>query len=112
MHNGSVYVPRQLHEDQEGGDRAAGCSVDTADAHRAFIKKYGLPFPLLLDPDKKISTEYGVANGIAKYGLDGRVTYVIGGDGEILKVYPKVDPALNTSEIISEFGTKRTAMAN
>ena len=89
-----------------------GCSVDTADAHRAFIKKYGLPFPLLLDPDKKIATEYGVANGIAKYGLDGRVTYVIGGDGQILKVYPKVDPALNASEIISQFGTKSTAAAN
>lgn len=53
-----------------------GCSVDTADSHRAFIKKYGLPFPLLLDPDKKIAAEYGVANGIAKYGLDGRVTYL------------------------------------
>lgn len=89
-----------------------GCSVDTADAHRAFIKKYGLPFPLLLDPDKKIATEYGVANGIAKYGLDGRVTYVIGGDGQILKVYPKVDPALNASEIINEFGSKPTAAAN
>jgi peroxiredoxin Q/BCP len=89
-----------------------GCSVDTADAHRAFIKKYGLPFPLLLDPDKKIATEYGVANGIAKYDLDGRVTYVIGGDGQILKVYPKVDPALNASEIISEFGTKSTATVN
>ena len=89
-----------------------GCSVDTADAHRAFIKKYGLPFPLLLDPDKKIATEYGVANGIAKYGLDGRVTYVIGGDGKILKVYPKVDPAANASEIISEFGGKSTAAAN
>jgi len=89
-----------------------GCSVDTADAHRAFIKKYGLPFPLLLDPDKKIATEYGVANGIVKYGLDGRVTYIIGGDGQILKVYPKVDPALNASEIISQFGTKSTAAAN
>jgi peroxiredoxin Q/BCP len=89
-----------------------GCSVDTADAHRAFIKKYGLPFPLLLDPDKKIATEYGVANGIAKYGLDGRVTYVIGGDGKILKVYPKVDPAANASEIINEFGAKSTAAMN
>jgi thioredoxin-dependent peroxiredoxin len=89
-----------------------GCSVDSADAHRAFIKKYSLPFPLLLDPDKKIATEYGVANGIAKYGLDGRVTYVIGGDGRILKVYPKVDPALNASEIISQFGTKSTSAAN
>jgi peroxiredoxin Q/BCP len=90
-----------------------GCSVDTADAHRAFIKKYGLPFPLLLDPDKKIATEYGVANGIAKYGLDGRVTYIIGGDGQILKVYPKVDPSLNASEIIGQFGSgKSTAAAN
>jgi thioredoxin-dependent peroxiredoxin len=83
-----------------------GCSVDTADAHRAFIKKYRLPFPLLLDPDKKIANAYGAANGIAKYGLDGRVTYVIGGDGKILKVYPKVDPALNASEIISPFDNK------
>ena len=54
-----------------------------------------------------------MANGIAKYGLDGRVTYVIGGDGRILKVYPKVDPALNASEIISQFGSgKSTAAAN
>jgi thioredoxin-dependent peroxiredoxin len=90
-----------------------GCSVDTADSHRAFIEKYGLPFPLLLDPDKKIATEYGVANSIAEYGLDGRVTYVIGGDGRILKVYPKVDPALNASEIISQFGSgKSTAAEN
>jgi thioredoxin-dependent peroxiredoxin len=87
-----------------------GCSVDTADSHRAFIKKYGLPFPLLLDPDKKIATESGVANGIAKYGFDGRATYVIGGDGRILKVYPKVDPALNASEIISQFGRGKSTL--
>ena len=63
--------------------------------------------------DKKIATETGVANGIAKYDLDGRVTYVIGGDGRILKVYPKVDPALNASQIISQFGSgKSTAVAN
>jgi peroxiredoxin Q/BCP len=89
-----------------------GCGVDSADAHRAFSKKYGLPFPLLLDPDKKIATEYSVANGIAKYGLDGRVTYVVGGDGQILKVYPKVHPAPDASEIISQLGTKSTAAAN
>src|SRR6516162_10125008 len=41
-----------------------GCSVDGADAHRAFAKKYRLPFPLLLDPDKKIAKAYGVDNGI------------------------------------------------
>jgi len=81
-----------------------GCSIDSADSHRKFIEQYGLPFPLLLDPDKKIATAYGVANGIPQYGLDGRVTYIIGGDGKILKVYPKVDPSTNASAIINEFG--------
>ncbi|HVN88198.1 MAG TPA: peroxiredoxin [Candidatus Binataceae bacterium] len=83
-----------------------GCSIDSADSHRKFIKQYSLPFPLLLDPDKKIATAYGVANGIPQYGLDGRVTYIIGGDGKILKVYPKVDPSANASQIISEYGSK------
>ena len=32
-----------------------GCSVDSADAHKDFIRKNSLPFPLLLDPDKKIA---------------------------------------------------------
>jgi peroxiredoxin Q/BCP len=89
---------------QRAGIVLLGCSVDSADAHRAFIKKYSLPFPLLIDPEKKIATAYGTANGIAKLGLDGRVTYVIGGDGRILKVYPKVDPANNAAEIIRDFG--------
>ena len=55
--------------------------------------------------------EYGVANSIAESGLDGRVTYVIGGDDRILKVYPKVDPALNASEIISQFGSGKSTAA-
>ena len=70
-----------------------GCSVDTADAHKKFISKYSLPFPLLLDPDKKIATAYGAANGIPILGLDRRITYVIDEDGKILKVYPSVDPS-------------------
>ena len=37
------------------------CSVDTAERPSGVCQKYGLPFPLLLDPDKKIAMEYGVA---------------------------------------------------
>src|SRR5215469_16407138 len=74
-----------------------GCSVDSADAHRAFAKKYGLPFPLLLDPDKKIAKAYGADNGIPILGLDKRVTYVIGEDGRIAAVYPHVDPATHAN---------------
>lgn len=81
-----------------------GCSIDTADSHRGFSEKYRLPFPLLVDPDRKIAKAYGVANGIPILGLDRRVTYVIGDDGKILKVYPNVDPSMHAVEIIQELG--------
>ncbi|HUY26688.1 MAG TPA: peroxiredoxin [Candidatus Binataceae bacterium] len=87
---------------QSAGLVVLGCSVQDSDAHRAFIKKYNIPFPLLLDPDKKIATEYGAANGIPILGLDRRITYVIDGDGRIAKVYPSVDPSINATEILTD----------
>src|SRR5271154_6431551 len=81
-----------------------GCSVDSADAHKDFIRKNSLPFPLLLDPDKKIATAYGAANGIPILGLDRRITYVIDENGKIIKVYPQVDPSTNADEIIQAYG--------
>ena len=84
-----------------------GCSIDTEESHRAFAKKYGLPFPLLLDPDKKIAHSYGADNGIPILGLDRRITYVIGPDGRIVKVYPKVDPAIHATQIIEDLGANK-----
>src|SRR5271154_437902 len=86
-----------------------GCSVDSADAHKDFIKKNSLPFPLLLDPDKKIATAYGAANGIPILGLDRRITYVIDENGKIIKVYPSVDPSTHATEILSDLGASTTA---
>ena len=81
-----------------------GCSVDSADAHKKFIQKYNLPFSLLLDPDKKIATAYGAANGIPILGLDRRITYVIDEKGNVLKVYPNVDPSTHAIEILNDLG--------
>jgi peroxiredoxin Q/BCP len=89
------------------GIAVLGCSIDTADAHRAFAKKYSLPFPLLLDPEKKIARSYGVDNGIPILGLDSRTTFVIGKDGRIVKVYPKVDPAIHATQIIEDLGADK-----
>ncbi|MGH8013831.1 MAG: peroxiredoxin [Candidatus Binataceae bacterium] len=92
---------------QQAGITVLGCSIDSADAHARFIKKYGLPFPLLLDPDHKIAKVYHADNGIPILGLDKRLTYVIGADGTIEKVYPEVDPATNAREIIHDLGADR-----
>ncbi len=87
---------------QTAGLTVLGCSIDSSDSHRKFIKKYNLPFPLLLDPDRKIATSYGVANGIPILGLDKRVTYVIDEQGRILKVYPNVDPSIHANQILAD----------
>jgi thioredoxin-dependent peroxiredoxin len=96
---------------QSAGLVVLGCSIDSAESHKGFIEKYSLPFPLLLDPDKKIAKEYGAANGIPILGLDRRITYVIGEDGKILKVYPNVDPSTHATQILGDIGTTPAAPA-
>jgi len=87
---------------QNAGLVVLGCSIDSADSHKEFIKKYSLPFSLLLDPDRKIASAYGAANGIPILGLDRRVTYVIDENGKVLKVYPNVDPSTHAIEILND----------
>ncbi len=96
---------------QQAGIMVLGCSVDRLEAHKAFIKKYNLPFPLLLDPDLKIATAYGAANGIPILGLDRRITYVIDESGRIQRVYPQVDPAIHAGEILKELGADKPPTA-
>jgi len=86
-----------------------GCSIDSSEAHKDFIRKNGLPFPLLLDPDKKIAKAYGAANGIPILGLDRRITYVIDENGKVLKVYPSVDPSTHAIEILNDLGVADAA---
>src|SRR5260370_16091418 len=86
-----------------------GCSVDSADAHKDFIRKNGLPFPLLLDPDKKIATSYGAANVIPILGLHRRITYLIDEHSKILKVYPSLDPSTHAIEILNDLAVADAA---
>ena len=37
-----------------------GVSLDDKESHQKFIKKFGLPFPLLSDEDAAVSKAYGV----------------------------------------------------
>src|SRR4051812_19437436 len=73
-----------------------GVSVDPPDSHQAFIEKYGLPFPLLSDPDHQLVKAYGVwvekSKDSKMYMGTERTTFVIGPDQKIAAVLRKVDP--------------------
>jgi peroxiredoxin Q/BCP len=73
-----------------------GVSIDPIKSHEKFIKKHGLPFPILSDEDHKIVEAYGVWVEKSMYGKTymgtERTTFIIGPDGKIKAVLPKVKP--------------------
>ena len=83
-----------------------GISPDGAETHRKFIEKYGLPFTLLSDPDKKVMTKYGawgekVMYGKKKLGVI-RSTVWIGPDGKVRKHWARVAKAETHPEKVLE----------
>lgn len=64
-----------------------GVSVDPVDSHEKFAKKYGVAFPLLSDPERRIAALYG-ATGFLRglLGNAGRVTFVIDKVGVIREI--------------------------
>ena len=71
-----------------------GVSRDPAERHAKFKDKYDLNFPLLADEDGKVCEAYGVWKEKSLYGRKfmgiERTTFVIGPDGKIQKIYPRV----------------------
>lgn len=76
--------------------RVFGVSIDSVKSHEKFIKKHALPFPLISDEKQEIVTAYGVWVEKSMYGKKymgtERTTVIIGPDGKIKKVLPKVKP--------------------
>ncbi len=82
-----------------------GVSKDSTASHRKFAEKHGLPFILLSDPELEAIKAYDVwqekkTGGKVSMGVV-RTTYIIGEDGVIEKVMPKVKPDTNAQEILS-----------
>jgi len=71
-----------------------GVSPDKEPALVKFKTKYSLPFTLLSDADHAVAEAYGVWKLKKNYGKEymgiERTTYVIGSDGKIAKIFPKV----------------------
>jgi thioredoxin-dependent peroxiredoxin len=82
-----------------------GVSIDSAKSHDKFINKYKLPFPLLSDEDKRIVEAYGVWGEKRfmgrKYMGTYRVTFLIGPDGVIKRIWPEVKPETHAKEVLA-----------
>jgi peroxiredoxin Q/BCP len=93
-----------------------GVSTDSVKSHGKFSEKYRLPFTLLADEDKSIVTAYGVWGEKSfmgrKYQGTHRVTFLIGPDGRIKKIWPMVKPVEHPGEVLTALDSRESANAD
>lgn len=98
---------------EKAGVVILGVSPDSQKSHARFIKKYSLPFTLLADEDHQVAEAYGVWGlkkfmGKEYYGIL-RTTFLIGADGQIIKVFENVKPDGHSDEVLAALTESATS---
>jgi peroxiredoxin Q/BCP len=90
---------------EHAGAVVLGVSPDEPKALKKFEDKFGLPFTLLGDADKKVCNAYGVIQEKNMYGKKvmgvARTTFIIGPDGKIKHIFHKVKPEGHADEVLN-----------
>ncbi|HAP22146.1 MAG TPA: peroxiredoxin [Lachnospiraceae bacterium] len=93
---------------QEKGAVVLGVSKDSVASHKKFEEKYGLPFPLLSDPELSCIQAYDVWQEKKNYGKVSmgvvRTTYLIDEEGVIAKAFHNVKAAENPAQMLEAIG--------
>lgn len=89
---------------REKGAVVLGISKDSVRSHKNFETKYGLPFPLLSDPDHEVIEAYDAWKEKKNYGKTYmgivRTTYLIDEEGIIIQAMDKVRAAANPGQML------------
>lgn len=84
-------------EYEAAGVARFGVNPGSRDSHQAFVSKYALDFPLLVDADGAIARAYGV---LRPDGYAARATYLVGADGRIAYAAPGAHGAAEVLEAL------------
>ena len=87
------------------GMKVFGISINGAKSHQNFIKKFDLPFDLLVDEDHAINELYQVWVEKSMYGKTymgtARTTFIINEEGVIEKIIDKVKAKEHSEQIFN-----------
>ena len=76
-----------------------GVSADKSEIQQRFIDKFDLTFPMLSDTGKSIIDAYGAREVLGVTAK--RKTYLIGPDGRIAHVWPKVKVEGHADDVVA-----------
>ncbi len=87
-----------------------GISPDSPASHAKFKEKFHLPFTLLADEGHHVADAYGTWGVKKNYGKEYegiyRTTFLIGPDGNIVKVFENVKPDGHSKEVLAALREK------
>ncbi len=93
-----------LPEFEKAGAPVIGVSPDSVKKHDKFAKKHALSVILAADEDTALANLYGVWKEKSMYGRTymgvERTTFLIGADGRIARIWPKVKVAGHAEEVL------------
>ncbi len=89
---------------EKAGAVVLGVSPDSEARHAKFAGKYELPFTLLADTEHEVAEKYGAWGEKSLYGRRYmgiiRSTFLIGADGRVARVWPKVKVNGHAAEVL------------
>lgn len=78
-------------------------SVDDPQTNQEFAESLESGFPLLSNPTKEVAEAYGVVTADRAFPF--RWTYIIGGDGKILKIDKEVNPSTAGQDLVAHMAS-------
>jgi peroxiredoxin Q/BCP len=95
----------QFEDFKKRGIVVLGVSADSVASHDKFTQRFRLPFVLLADEDKTVARAYGAWGeksflGRTYMGMR-RITFLIGPDGRIRKIWRKVKAPQHAAEVLA-----------
>ena len=86
---------------EKSGVAVLGVSFDEPESNKQFVAAEALPFRLLSDTNRTLAVAVGAADS-ADAKTARRISYLVGEDGKIVKVYDNVDPNVHAAQVLAD----------
>ena len=90
-------------EFRKAGITVFGVSFDKPKDNAKFVEKESFPFALLSDTKRRLALRVGAADS-PQQTTARRISYLIGGDGKVLRVYAAVTPTMHAADVLRDLG--------
>lgn len=99
---------RDLEKYEQAGANVVGISVGDPDAHKAFAELNKLRYPLLVDTNNAVAMSYNSYQTFNPMVIL-RHTFVIDPEGNVAKIFTKVNPSTHSAEVLKALADLQAA---